>query len=66
MEQHKKKEAKNDLLNLETEKESPRKKQQIEKNTSSNPTSRFEKKHGRTHHPLGDGHEPGTLPGGGV
>lgn len=38
----------------------------IEKNTSSNPTSRFEKKHGRTHNAFGDGHEPGTIPGGGV
>lgn len=57
---------KNDLINVENEREEVRNKENIERNSSSKVTSQFEKKHGRTHHPLGDGHEPGTTPGTGV
>lgn len=63
----KKRDVKNDLIDVETgEKDTPRNEENIEKNTSSNPTSLFEKKHGRTHNAFGDGHEPGTTPGTGV
>ena len=62
-----KKVIKNELLNtIDPEKDGPRKEENIEKNTSSNPTSLFEKKHGRTNNAFGPGHEPGTTPGTGV
>ncbi len=38
----------------------------IDKNTSSNVSSLFNKKPSRTNRSFGAGHEPGTLPGGGV
>ncbi|RZK44192.1 MAG: hypothetical protein EOO90_00590 [Pedobacter sp.] len=44
--------------------ETPRNEENIEKSASSKITSNFSKKHGRTNHSLGAGHEPGTLPGG--
>lgn len=50
----------------DTEQETPRNEENIEKNSSSKVTSNFEKKHPRTSNSLGDGHEPGTLPGTGV
>lgn len=46
--------------------ETPRNEENVEKNSSSKVTSDFAKKHGRTSHAFGDGHEPGTIPGGGV
>ena len=49
----------------DTEQETPRNEENIEKNSSSKVTSKFEKKHGRTSNSLGDGHEPGTIPGSG-
>lgn len=59
--------VKSDLIDVQTPaKETPRNEEHIEKNTSSNPTSKFEKKHGRTNNAFGDGHEPGTIPGTGV
>lgn len=62
-----KREVKNDLIDVENgEKDTVRNEENIEKNTSSNPTSMFEKKHGRTNNAFGDGHEPGTTPGTGV
>lgn len=61
-----KKEVRNDLIDIDDENKKPRNEENIEKNTSSNPTSKFEKNHTRTNHSLGDGHEPGTIPGGGV
>lgn len=48
-----------------TEQETPRNEENIEKNSSSKVTANFERKHGRTNEPLGDSHEPGTLPGSG-
>ena len=63
----KNREIKNDLIDVDTnEQDTPRNEENIEKNTSSNPTSMFEKKHGRTNNSLGDSHEPGTTPGTGV
>lgn len=62
----KKRDIKNDLIDVGTEKEEPRNEENVEKNSSSNITSKFEKKHGRTNQSFGDGHEPGTIPGGGV
>lgn len=49
-----------------TDQETPRNEENVEKNSSSKVTSNFEKKHGRTSNAFGDGHEPGTLPGTGV
>lgn len=57
---------KKDATVTDTEQETPRNEENIEKNSSSNVTSNFTKKHGRTSHALGDSHEPGTIPGGGV
>jgi|GEM_PF-756296 len=64
----KNKNVKNDLLDQELEnKQEPRIKENMEKNSSSTvATTEFEKKHGRQHNPLGDSHEPGTIPGTGV
>ncbi len=50
----------------DTEQETPRNEENVEKNSSSKVTSSFHKDHGRTNNSLGDGHEPGTLPGTGV
>ncbi|RZL50866.1 MAG: hypothetical protein EOP00_02215 [Pedobacter sp.] len=50
----------------DTEQETPRNEENVEKNSSSKVTSNFDKKHTRTSNALGDGHEPGTLPGTGV
>ncbi len=48
-------------------KEEKRKEEGIEKNSSSSiGTTHFSKDHGRSHPPLGEGHEPGTIPGSGV
>ena len=58
--------VKNDLIDTDNEKETPRNEENIEKNSSSNVTTKFEKKHGRTNNSFGDGHEPGTIPGTGV
>lgn len=55
-----------DATVTDTEQETPRNEENIEKNPSSKVTSNFAKKHGRTNHAFGAGHEPGTLPGGGV
>jgi len=57
---------KKDATVTDTEKETPRNEENVEKNSSSNMTSTFEKKHGRTQNAFGDGHEPGTIPGTGV
>lgn len=38
----------------------------VEKNSSSKVTGNFVKRHGRSSHAFGDGHEPGTMPGTGV
>lgn len=65
-ENEKKRAVKNDLIDVDTEKDTPRNEENVEKNSSSNVTSKFEKKHGRTNQAFGDGHEPGTIPGGGV
>ncbi|RYG12817.1 MAG: hypothetical protein EOO07_18495, partial [Chitinophagaceae bacterium] len=54
-----KKDVRNDLIDVDKEKDTPRNEENIEKNTSSNPTSKFEKKHGRTNNAFGTGHEPG-------
>lgn len=50
----------------DTEQETPRNEENVEKNSSSKVTGNFQKDHGRTNHALGDSHEPGTLPGTGV
>lgn len=55
-----------DATVTDTEQETPRNEDNIEKNSSSKVTSNFTKKHGRTSNAFGDGHEPGTIPGGGV
>jgi hypothetical protein len=55
-----------DATVTDTTQETPRNEENIEKNSSSKVTTNFQKKHGRTNHSLGDGHEPGTLPGSGV
>lgn len=54
------------LSEMDHEKEQVRKEQNFEKNSSSVIATKHEKKHGRTHHSFGDGHEPGTIPGTGV
>lgn len=68
MEKHNEKNRKvvKDATVTDTEQETPRNEENVEKNSSSNVTSNFAKKHGRTSHALGDSHEPGTLPGTGV
>ena len=68
MENHNEKDkvVKRDATVTDTEQETPRNEENIEKNSSSNVTNNFDKKHGRTNHSLGDSHEPGTLPGAGV
>ncbi len=43
-----------------------RNEENIDKNSSSNVSSLFDKKPTRTNRSFGAGHEPGTLPGGGV
>jgi hypothetical protein len=58
----KKKEVRNDLINLD-DTTPTRKEENIEKDAASTIKTKFNKKHGRTHKPLGDGHEPGTTPG---
>lgn len=59
-----KKVVKNDLIDLANEAQEPRKKENIEKSSSSKIAStKFSKKHGRVHNALGEGHEPGTTPG---
>jgi hypothetical protein len=62
----KKKDVKNDLIDVENENDTVRNEENIEKNSSSKVTTTFQKNHGRTNPPLGDGHEPGTIPGTGV
>ncbi|RZK56501.1 MAG: hypothetical protein EOO91_12060 [Pedobacter sp.] len=57
---------KKDVTVTDTNQETPRNEENIEKNSSSNMTTNFEKKHGRTNNAFGDGHEPGTIPGSGV
>ena len=68
METNKEKDSANkkDATVTDTEQETPRNEENIEKNSSSKIASNFKKKHGRTNNSLGDGHEPGTLPGTGV
>ena len=62
-----KKPVKNELIEDRTQnKEGHRHVENIEKNSSSIITSRFEKKYTRSNRSFGDGHEPGTIPGGGV
>lgn len=58
--------VKKDATVTDTEQKTPRNEENVEKNSSSKVTSNFEKKHGRTSNSLGDGHEPGTMPGTGV
>ncbi len=55
-----------DATVTDTEQETPRNEENIEKNSSSKVTSNFTKKHGRTSNAFGASHEPGTIPGGGV
>jgi hypothetical protein len=55
-----------DATVTDAEQDTPRNEENIEKNSSSKVTTNFEKDHGRTNNALGDGHEPGTLPGAGV
>ena len=55
-----------DTTVTDTEQETPRNEENIEKNSSSKVTGDFVKKHGRTSNALGDGHEPGTIPGTGI
>jgi len=55
-----------DATVTDTEQETPRNEENIEKNSSSKVTGDFVKKHGRTAPSFGDGHEPGTIPGAGV
>lgn len=50
----------------DAEEETPRNEENVEKSTSSKITSKFTKKHGRTNHAFGAGHEPGTIPGGNI
>jgi len=57
---------KKDATVTDTNQETPRNEENVEKNSSSKVTSNFEKKHGRTSNAFGDGHEPGTLPGTGI
>jgi len=65
--QKKHREVKTDLIDVQgDDKDTPRNKENIEKSISSNPTSKFEKKHGRVHNAFGEGHEPGTVPGAGI
>ena len=68
MENHNEKDRviKKDSTVPDTEQETPRNEENVEKNSSSKITSDFSKEHGRTNHSLGDSHEPGTLPGTGV
>jgi len=59
--------VKNDLIDLDNENTEIRNEENIEKNYSSKvATTKFHKDHGRTNHAMGDGHEPGTIPGTGV
>ncbi len=68
METNKEKDRKvvKDATVTDTEQETPRNEENVEKNSSSKITGNFVKKHGRTSNAFGDGHEPGTMPGGGV
>ena len=57
-------EVKSDLIDaVNPDKETKRTEENIEKSSSSNPTSMFEKKHTRSNHALGGSYEPGTTPG---
>ena len=58
----KEKEVRNDLIDIDATKPA-RTEENIESTASSTIKSNFDKKHGRTHKPMGDGHEPGTAPG---
>jgi len=53
-----------DATVTDTEQETPRNEENMEKNSSSKVTGNFVKKHGRTSNAFGTGHEPGTIPGG--
>lgn len=65
--QEKERGLRNDLIDIKDDDQAtPRTKKNIEKSISSNPTSKFEKKHGRVNNAFGEGHEPGTIPGTGV
>ena len=68
MENHeeKKKDVKNDLIDTDIENNEGRNEENVEKNSSSKVTSNFDRQPTRTNPSLGDGHEPGTLPGTGV
>lgn len=55
-----------DATVTDTDQETPRNEENVEKNSSSKVTNNFHKDHGRTNHSLGDSHEPGTTPGSGV
>lgn len=55
-----------DATVTDTVQETPRNEENIEKNSSSKVTGNFVKKHGRTSNAFGDGHEPGTIPGGSI
>lgn len=68
MENHNQKDSsiKKDASVTDTKQETPRNEENVEKNSSSKVTGDFTKKHGRTSHAFGDGHEPGTIPGSGV
>jgi hypothetical protein len=57
---------KKDATVTDTNQETPRTEENVEKNSSSKVTGNFTKKHGRTSNAFGDGHEPGTIPGSGV
>lgn len=62
-----KKSLQNDLIDIDKDQEEMRRKENVEKNSSSKiVSSKFSKLHGRVHNSLGDGHEPGTIPGAGV
>lgn len=68
METHNEKDSasKKDATVTDTEQDTPRTEENIEKNSSSKITSNFAIKHGRTNNSFGAGHEPGTIPGGGI
>lgn len=57
-----KKNVRNDLIDTDDTKPT-RTEENIESTASSTVKTDFDKKHGRTHKPMGDGHEPGTTPG---
>ncbi len=59
---NKKKEIRNDLIDLD-ETKPLRKEENIETDAASSIKTNFDKKHGRNNKPLGGGHEPGTTPG---